>query len=347
MARSKSRPEESDEPPALSGMRRAAILLVSLPREQAALLLRHLAAESVEEVTREIAGLSDVADEHRAKVIEEFHGLALARSYATHGGLNYARDLLSKALPQHEADRILTQVEQQMYRKPFSFLHRTESENLLTFIQEEHPQTIALILAHLPPEKSSEVLHGLALEKQIEVINRIARMEQTSPDVIKEVERGLETRLSGMMTERLQKLGGVQPVAEMLNLTDRATEKAILEAMEQEDPELVDEIRRRMFVFEDILLVNDRGIQSVLKEIENADLILALKTASEDLKKKIFGNMSERASQLVKEEMEYMGPVRIRDVEVAQQKIVDVVRRLEESGEIVIAGRGGEKEIVV
>lgn len=343
----KKKPAETGTQEGLTSIRKAAILLVSIPRDSASLVMSKLTANAIEDVTREIATLGAVTDEQREAVISEFHSLALAKAYSDQGGIDYARDLLLKSLPKDESDRIIAQIEHQVYSKPFSFLAKTESESLLTFIQDEHPQTIALILAHLTPQKSSEVLAGLPLEKQIEVVNRISRMEQTSPDVIKEVEKGLEHRLSGLMTEHLQRVGGVQAVAEVLNLVDRQTEKAIMEAIEADDPELVEEIRRLMFVFEDILLVNDRGIQSVLKEIDNTDLILALRTATEELKKKIFSNLSERAVQMISEEMEYMGPVRVRDVEAAQQKIVDVVRRLEDSGEIVIAGRGGEGELVV
>ena len=345
MAKKKTTSAETQEE--ISTIRKAAILLVSIPKEAASAVMNKLSANAIEDVTREIATLGSVTDDMREQVITEFHSLALAKAYSDQGGIDYARDLLAKSLPKDEADRIIAQIEHQVYSKPFSFLAKTESESLLTFIQDEHPQTIALILAHLTPQKSAEVLAGLQLEKQIEVVNRISRMEQTSPDVIKEVEKGLEHRLSGLMTERLQRVGGVQAVAEVLNLVDRQTEKAIMEAMEGDDPELVEEIRRLMFVFEDILLVNDRGIQAVLKEIDNTDLILAMRTATDELKKKIFSNMSERAVQMISEEMEYMGPVRVRDVEMAQQKIVDVVRRLEDSGEIVIAGRGGEGELVV
>ncbi|HQY89925.1 MAG TPA: flagellar motor switch protein FliG, partial [Tepidisphaeraceae bacterium] len=254
---------------------------------------------------------------------------------------------LSKSLNEEDARRMIKQVSQQVATTPFAFLQRAESENLLTFIQDEHPQTIALILAHLPAVKASEVLIGLPGAKQIEVVKRIANMEQTNPEVIKEVEKGLEHRLSDIVSQTFEKAGGVNTVAEMLNLADRSTEKAIMEGLEAEDPDLVEGIRRLMFVFEDVLKVNDKGIQSVLKEIENDTLALALKTASDELKQKIFKNMSERAVQLIQEDMQFMGPVRVSDVEGAQQKIVDVVRRLEDAGEIVISGRGGEKEMVV
>jgi flagellar motor switch protein FliG len=245
------------------------------------------------------------------------------------------------------ADRVLQQIQTQVQKTPFAFLQKAESENLLTFIQEEHPQTIALIICHLGHHKAAEILAGLPVQKQIEVIKRIANMEQTNPEVIREVEQGLESRLSNMLMQSMEKSGGIPTVAEILNLADRATEKAIMEGLEAEDPELVEEIRRLMFVFEDILLVDDRGIQAILKEIDNDELALALKTASPELQEKIFKNMSERAAALIKEDMQYMGPVRVSDVEAAQQRIVDIVRRLEDAGEIIIAGRGGESELIV
>ena len=334
-------------PTDLNGVRKAAVLLLSLSQDEASEVLRRLPPESVEEVSREIASLGEIAVATRSSVFGEFYNLALANSYLTEGGLEYAKSLLRKSLNEDDAARIIKQVTQQVQTTPFSFLQKAESENLLTFIQDEHPQTIALILAHLPSQKASEILVGLPGQKQVEVVKRIANMEQTSPEVIKEVERGLEHRLSDIVSQTFEKAGGIDTVAEILNLADRSTEKGIMEGLEAEDPDLVEQIRRLMFVFEDILLVNDKGIQSVLKEVENDELALALKTASQELKDKIFKNMSERAAQLIQEDMQYMGPVRVSDVESAQQKIVDVVRRLEDAGEIIIAGRGGEKEMVV
>ena len=334
-------------PSDLPGVRKAAVLLISLDQEKAAEILKRLPPEAVEEVSREIASLGEVPNVARRDVFNEFYTLALANSYVSEGGLEYAKTLLRKSLSEEDAKRIIHQVTQQVQTTPFSFLQKAESENLLTFIQDEHPQTIALILAHLPAQKASEILVGLPSQKQIEVVKRVANMEQTNPEVIKEVERGLEHRLSDIVSQTFEKAGGVDTVAEILNLADRSTEKGIMEGLEAEDPDLVEQIRRLMFVFEDILLVNDKGIQSVLKEVDNEELALALKTASEELKQKIFKNMSERAAQLIQEDMQFMGPVRVSDVEQAQQKIVDIVRRLEDSGEIIIAGRGGEKEMVV
>jgi flagellar motor switch protein FliG len=334
-------------PTDLTGVRKSAILLLSLPEDLAAEVLKRLPEEAVEEISREIASRPKANQETRYDVFGEFYNLALADGSINEGGLEAAKSLLRKSLSEENAKRLINSVTQQVQTSPFSFLQKAESENLLTFIQDEHPQTIALILAHLQPQKASEILVGLPSQKQIEVVKRVATMEQTNPEVIKEVERGLEHRLSDIVSQTFEKAGGVDTVAEMLNLADRSTEKGIMEGLEAEDPDLVEQIRRLMFVFEDILLVNDKGIQAVLKEVDNDELALALKTASQELKDKIFKNMSERAAQLIQEDMQYMGPVRVSDVEGAQQKIVDIVRRLEDAGEIVIAGRGGEKEMVV
>ncbi len=334
-------------PAELDGITKAAVLLLAVGPDDAALLLKQLAPDIVEAVTRELAGLGRVPQELSNAVVEEFYNVTMASQYATEGNLEYAKQILSNSLEPKTADRVLQQIQTQVQKKPFSFLQRAESENVLTFIQEEHPQTIALILCHLPHHKAAEILVGLPMQKQLEVIKRIANMEQTNPDVIKEVERGLESRLANMLMQSMEKAGGVPTVAEILNLADRSTEKTIMEGLESEDPDLVEQIRRLMFVFEDILLVNDKGIQAVLKEIDNDELALALKTASQELQAKIFANMSERASSLIKEDMQYMGPVRVSDVEAAQQRIVDVVRRLEESGDVIIQGRGGDAELVV
>ncbi len=331
----------------MTGLRKAAILLISLQPEHSAAILRQLDQGMIEDISREIARLDVIASDHRGSVIEEFYTLALASDYVKLGGLGYARSLLDKVLSPEQAARILRMVEHQVHQKPFSFLHKTDAENLTTFIQDEHPQTIALILSYVSPSKASEILAGLVHAKQIEVVTRVARMENTNPEVIQEVEDGLEMRLSGLVQQTFQKAGGVETVAEMLNLADRGTEKSIIEALEAQDPDLVEQIRRLMFIFEDLLLVNDKGIQQVLKEVDNEELSLALKTASQELTDKIFRNMSDRASAMIKEDMEFMGPVRVSDVEAAQQKIVDVVRRLEDSGELIISGRGGEKEMIV
>lgn len=336
-----------NSPEELDGLTKAAILLMTLETAVASQLLKQLAPEAVEEVTRELAGLGRVPGPLRSAVVQEFYSLSVASQYVNEGGLDYARVLLKESLDSQSADRVLQQIQTQVQKTPFSFLQKAESENLLTFIQDEHPQTIALIVSHLPHHKAAEILAGLPMQKQIEVVKRVANMEQTNPEVIREVERGLESRLSNMLTQSMEKAGGIPTVAEILNLADRATEKTIMEGLEAEDPELVEEIRRLMFVFEDVLKVDDKGIQMILKEIDNDELALSLKTASSELQQKIFKNMSERAATLIKEDMQYMGPVRVSDVEAAQQRIVDIVRRLEDSGEIIIAGRGGESDLIV
>ena len=331
----------------LDGIAKSAVLLLCLEHDAAKALLRELPTETVEEVTRVLASLGDVPTRLADQVIEEFYAMRLASQYSKEGGLDYAKILLRESLDPKLADRVISQIQTQVQKTPFAFLQRAESENLLTFIEDEHPQTIALIISHLSHHKASEILVGLPEQKQIEVVRRVASMEQTNPEVIRQVEAGLEARLSNMLMHSMEKVGGVETVAEILNLCDRTSEKAIMEGIENEDPELVENIRRLMFVFEDIKLVNDKGIQSVLKEVDNDELGLALKTASDDLKQKVFTNMSARASELIREDMEYMGPVRLSDVEAAQQRIVDIVRRLEESGDIIISGRGGEKDLVV
>jgi flagellar motor switch protein FliG len=336
-----------DDPSKLEGLTKSAILLLAIGQDNAGKVLKMLPTEAVEEVTRELAGLGRVPKTLQTAVVEEFYNLTIASQYAGEGNLDYAKQVLSQSLEGKQAERVLAQIQTQVQKTPFSFLQRAESDNLLTFIQDEHPQTIALILCHLPHHKAAEILVGLPMQKQIEVIKRVANMEQTNPEVIREVERGLESRLANMLVQSMEKAGGVPTVSEILNLADRATEKAILEGLESEDPDLVEQIRRLMFVFEDIKMVNDKGIQGVLKEVDNEELALALKTASEELKTKIFKNMSERAAQLIKEDMQYMGPVRVSDVESAQQRIVDIVRRLEEAGELVIEGRGGDEEQLV
>ncbi len=337
----------SDNIEELSGTTKAAVLILTLSQEAAGVLLSQMSTEEVAEVTRVLASVDEVPDELAEAVVEEFYQLKLATKYARDGGLDYARILLKGSLDPKLADQVIQQIQTQVQKTPFAFLQKVESDHLLTFIQDEHPQTIALIVSHLPHHKASEILVGLPTEKQIEVVRRVANMEQTNPEVVREVESGLESRLSNMLLQSADRVGGVESVAEILNLCDRATEKAIMEGIEGEEPDLVEEIRRLMFVFEDIKMVDDKGIQSVLKEVDNDELCLALKTASKDLTEKILGNMSARASELIREDMQYMGPVRVSDVEAAQQRIVDIVRRLEDAGEIIISGRGGESDLVV
>lgn len=331
---------------AMTGLRKAAIVLLSLDKPLAAEVLSQLGKEGVEAITMEIAKLDDVTQEEQETVIEEFNNLGMARKHIERGGMDYAHDLLEQSLGKEKATAILDNVKQSMSSVPFGFLHKAGADNLLTFVSEEHPQTIALIMSHLPASLAAELLSGLPSQKQLEVIRRVANMEQTSPEVVRDVEKSLESRMTSTFNQQLEKAGGVSAVAQILNVTDRMTNKAILENLEQEDNELVEQIRRLMFVFDDLLKLDDKSIQSLLKEVENSQWALALKGASEELKSKILGNLSQRAAAMLTEEMEYLGPVRVSDVEAVQQIIVDTVRRLEDSGEIVI-GTGADAEKLV
>ncbi|HID76761.1 MAG TPA: flagellar motor switch protein FliG [Planctomycetaceae bacterium] len=323
-------------------VRKAAILLMSLPREQAAKLLTKLSPKQVELVTIEIAKLRFVPGEEQEQVIREFAQANPNAMVGGTGGLEVAKSLVEQALGK-AASATLENVRHSIEALPFGFLQKVDSQNLLTFLIDEHPQTIALILSHLPPGQAAEVMSGLPPDRQLSVIRRIATMGQTSPEIISEVEKGLEHRMASVMSQQFEKAGGVASVAEMLNVIDRATERALLENLAQEDPELVEEIRRLMFVFEDIVKFSDRDIQTVLKNVESSQWALALKGASEELKQKILNNMSKRAADLLLGEMEYLGPVRASTVEQAQQQIVDVIRHLEDMGEITIHGAEEEE----
>jgi flagellar motor switch protein FliG len=326
----------------MDSIRKAAVLLLSLDKPVAAEVLSLMPKELVESVTLEIAQIDDVSKEEQKTVVDEFYGMAKDRSHMERGGLNFANDLLKQSLGHDGAGEILENVRQTMSSVPFVFLQKFGAENLLTFIIEEHPQTIALIMSHLPATLAAEVLSGLPTNKQLEVIRRIAAMEQTSPEVVRDVEASLEDRMKSTFNQQMEKAGGVQTVAQILNVTDRMTNRGILETLEDEDSELVDEIRRLMFVFDDLLKLDDRAIQTLLKEVENSQWSVSLKGASEAIKEKILSNLSQRAAELLKEEMEYLGPVKVSEVESIQQQIVDIVRRLEDTGEIEISA--GEVE---
>jgi len=335
------------DPSELDGPTKAAVLMLMLEQDSAGGLIRELPVEMVEEVMRVLVSIESVPGELGQAVVNEFYELSISSGVLKEGGLDYAKTLLRDSLDPKTAEKLYEDIRRGAQKAPFAFLQKAESENLLTFIQDEHPQTIALIVSHLPHHKASEILVGLPPEKQIEVVQRVAAMEQTNPVVIQEVESGLESRLSNMLVHSVDRVGGTSTVAEILNLCDRQTERTIMDGMESDHPDMAEEVRRLMFVFEDILLVDDKGIQMVLKEVDNEELCLALKTASEELQQKIFTNMSTRASEVIQEDMEFMGPVRVSDVEAAQQRIVDIVRRLEDSGDIVISGRGGNQDMIV
>ena len=329
----------------LTSLRKAAIVLMSLPEEQAAQLLTQMDPQSVEAVSIEIARISNITNEDETVSVTEFAEANPNALGSRGGGLDLAKNLVEKALGKN-ATGTLDNVRQSIEAIPFGFLKKVDSQNLLTFIVDEHPQTIALILSHLRPQQAADVVAGLPADRQLAVIRRVANMGQTSPDIIHEVERGLEHRMSSLMSQSFENAGGVDNVAEILNVTDRATERALLESLAQEDPDLVEEIRRLMFVFEDISKLSDKELQTVLKNVESSQWALALKGASEELKQKILGNMSARASDLLKEEMDYLGPVKVSAVEQMQQQIVDVVRKLEDAGEVVLGGGDEDEELI-
>lgn len=330
----------------LSGRQKAAILLISLGPDVSASVYKHLSEEEIEKLTLEISNVRQVTAEQKEEVLEEFRQLALAQDYIAQGGIAYAKEVLEKALGPDKAMQIINRLTSTLMVRPFDFARKADPMQLLNFIQNEHPQTIALILSYLDPAQAGQILSALPQEMQADVARRIALMDSTSPEIISEVEQILERRLSETVMQDYTQTGGIEAVVEVLNQVDRSTERTILDALEIQDPELAEEIKRRMFVFEDIVTLDHRAIQRVIREVDNNDLMLALKVASDEVKNIIFRNMSTRMAETFKEEMEYMGPIRLRDVEEAQSRIVAVIRRLEEAGEIVIA-RGGGDDIIV
>jgi flagellar motor switch protein FliG len=330
----------------LTGRQKAAIFLVTVGSEISAEIFKHLREDEIEALTFEIARLETVDSEDRDKVLMEFQELMMAQDFITTGGIEYARELLEKSLGTQKAVDIINRLTSSLQVRPFDFVRRTDPMHLLNFIQQEHPQTIALILAYLEPQNASAILASLDHGVQSDVAKRIAVMEQTLPETLREVERVLEKKLSTLSSEDYTAAGGVESIVEILNLVDRTTEKTIIESLEEEDPELAEDIKKRMFVFEDIVMLDDRAIQKVLREVDVSEMAKALKSVDTEVQDKIFRNMSKRAATLLKEDMEYMGPIRMKDVEESQQRIVSIIRKLEEQGEIVVA-RAGEDELVV
>lgn len=329
-----------------NGVQKAAILLIALGPEKSAAIFKHLKEDEIEELTLEIANTRSVSPQTKEDILNEFYQVCLAQQYIAEGGIGYAKDLLEKALGNEKAQEVISKLTASLQVRPFEFVRKTDPSQVLNFIQDEHPQTIAMILSYLSAGQAAMILGALTPEKQADVAKRIAMMDRTSPDVIKEVERVLERKLSSLMNQDYTIVGGVDAIVGILNTVDRGTEKHIMESLEIEEPELADEIRKKMFVFEDILLLDDRAIQRVLRDVDNNDLAVALKGANEEVQGVIFKNLSKRLSAMIKEDMEFMGPVRMKDVEEAQQKIVSIIRKLEDSAEIVIS-RGGGDEIIV
>ncbi len=330
----------------LKGREKAAVLLVSLGPEVASKIYKNLDESTIEMLTMEIAGLRKIQSSQREEVLREAQELLLAKEYMTQGGVDYAKKLLEASLGPERAQEILRRITASLQVRPFDFIRQTDPQQILAFVQNEHPQTIALIISYMEPKQAAQVMGGLPPNLQAEVAKRIASMERVTPEVLREVERVLERKVSTVLSQDFTIAGGLDALVAIINNADRATERNIMEKLEEEDPELAEEVKKRLFVFEDILGLDDRSLQRVLRDVDMKDVALALKGASEALREKFFKNLSKRAVEMLKEDMEYMGPVRVRDVEEAQQKIVNVIRALEEAGEIVIA-RGGEEELIV
>ena len=329
----------------ISGVQKAAILLITLGPEKSSSIFKHLKEEEIEQLTLEIANTRSVSSQMKEEVMNEFYEICLAQQYIAEGGIGYAKELLEKALGSEKARDVISKLTASLQVRPFEFVRKTDASQLLNFIQDEHPQTIALILSYLSSTQAATIISSLTPDKQADVAKRIAQMDRTSPDVIKEVEKVLERKLASLVNQDYTIVGGVDNIVDILNTVDRSTEKHIMENLEIDEPELADEIRRKMFVFEDIISLDDRSIQTVLRDVDNNDLAVALKNCNEQVQNIIFNNQSKRLAAMIREDMEFMGPVRLKDVEEAQQKIVNIIRKLEDSGDIVIS-RGGGDEII-
>jgi flagellar motor switch protein FliG len=330
----------------LTGRQKAAILLISLGPDVSAQIFKHLREEEIEQLTLEIANVRKIDSSEKEMILSEFHQICVAQEFISQGGITYAKDILEKALGSSKAMDIINRLTATLQVRPFDFARKADPAQILNFIQNENSQTIALVLSYLQSEQASIILSSLPQDKQADVAKRIALMDSTSPEVISQVERVLEQKLSATVTQDYTNAGGISAIVQILNGVDRGTERTILDSLEIQDPELAEEIKKRMFVFEDIVNIDNRSIQRIIRDIENADLQLALKVASEEVREVIFKNMSKRMAETFREEMEFMGPVRLRDVEEAQTRIVATIRRLEEAGEIIIA-RGGGDDIIV
>ncbi|HAN09874.1 MAG TPA: flagellar motor switch protein FliG [Clostridiales bacterium] len=328
------------------GVEKSAMLLITLGPEKAAEIFKYLADEEIEELTMEIANTTSVAPQLKDKILQEFYEICVAQEYITEGGIQYAEQVLQKALGKERAHDLISKLTMSLQVKPFEFARKAEASQLVNFIQDEHPQTIALVLSYLGSHQAGNILSSLPKDKQADIIKRIAVMDRTSPEIIREVERVLETKVSATASQEFTAVGGIDSVIEILNSVDRGTEKNILETLEIEDVELAEEIKNKMFVFEDIITLDNKSIQRVLKDVDNSKLAIALKGANAEVKEIMLSNVSKRLAVMINEDMEFMGPVKLRDVEEAQQEIVNAVRKLEEAGEIIIA-RGGGDEVIV
>ena len=331
----------------LTGVSKAAVLLVQMGKEQSARVLRSLGEAEVEALMAEIARLDSIDPETVGSVLREFHDIATARSYYLQGGLSFAEEVLIATLGPEKARDVLGRLSAALVDMPFEFLRRVDPRLVLSFLQEEHPQTMALVLGHIPSEQAAAVLSGLPESVQADVARRLAVMDRTSPEIVKQVGAYLEKRLSTILqSSDFSKVGGVKPLVEIINHSDRQTERLILEGLDRVDPQLAEEVRAHMFTFEDLLKLDDRSVQLLLRQVDTKELAVALKGVNDEVKDKILRNMSERGAVALVDEVEILGPVRLKQVEQAQFDVVRQVRALEEAGQIVIS-RGGLDDFVV
>jgi flagellar motor switch protein FliG len=329
----------------LSSRQKAAQIIIALGDEAAAAIYRNLPEEDVEKLTYEITRLESVSPEVSDMVVKEFYGLCVAQKVYLEGGINYAKSVLEKAFGPQQGNQLLERVTKSIRTKAFEFIRKADAKNIMNMIVNEHPQTIALILSYARAEQAAQVISELPKDIRIEVVERIAKMDRTSPEIIKQVEIILERKFDSVISVELMEVGGIDYIAEVMNSVDRGSEKYIFDELSRKDPKLTDEIRKRMFVFEDIIVLDSFSIQRFIREVETKDMAVALKGSNKDVAAVIFANMSQRMADTVKSEMEYLHNLRVRDVEEAQQKIVGIIRRLEEEGEIVIM-KGGKDEVI-
>jgi flagellar motor switch protein FliG len=330
----------------ISDKQKAALIIISLGAEKAARIYRYLKEEEVEQITVEVASIHRVDSEKVESTMLEFFDLCLARNYISEGGIDYAKDVLDRAYGGKRAMQLISKVTDTLHEHSFEFLKKADHKQLLSFIQYEHPQTIALIMLYATSDQAAAILSELPRDRQLDVAMRIASMDRTSPDIILDVENILERKLSSVVSSNLTEIGGVKSIADILNRVDRSTEKYILDELEKADHFLSEQVRRRLFIFEDVTSLDSKSIQRVIKEVNPKDLVVALKGAAKPVVDVIMSNMSKRQQDTIHEEMEYLGPIRLSEVEEAQQKIVQAIRKLEESNEIIVS-RGGKDDMFV
>ncbi len=334
------------KPEELTNKQKAAVMLMVLGPEISGKVVRHLDEEHTELLSLELARLDKITADQRQAIIDEFYEVAIAQDYIAEGGVDHARQVLESAFGSDRADEVIRRVEAAMQVVPFDFLKKADLSQVLSFIQDEHPQTIALILAYMPMNSAAMILSKIPGELRADVAARIAMMDQTPPEVIRRVEQVLEKKVSAVLSQEMTHAGGPKALVDLLNRVDRSTERLIMDSLNERNPELADQVKNMMFVFEDMVQLDDRAIQAIMREVDMKELATALKGVGQEVQQKVYKNMSERAVSMLKEDMEFMGPVRLRVVEEAQQKIVAIIRRLEENGEIVL-GRAGEEDVLV